>query len=151
MLLIDESCGALIDLLKKRAKDLSVLELSIVEMKIASLRYKDKDMHFIHSSLQDFTTTERYDYIVAIGVFSYIKNHLAKLKQFLKKEGTLLFLAEEELRSSKQMKKKLKDIGFKDSFFYYPYPDFIYAQEIYSEEFLPEHLEFDSYLIEAKV
>lgn len=151
ILLIDEGCGALVKLLQQKAKDLTILEPSSIEMEITTLRYKDEDIHFVNSSLQDFMVDDKYDYIVAIGIISYIKDHFIKLKQFLKKDGIFLLLAEEDIFSSEQIKNSLKSIGFKNFSFYYPYPDPIYPEEIYAKEFLPTHLQHGAYIVEAKI
>ena len=102
---IGAGMGALTGLLCDRAKRVVAVEMSSARAEVIKARYPErKNLEIINEDILKWTTKEKFDYVVFIGVLEYAgvfsdddnpyENFLIKAKKFLKDGGTLLFAIE---------------------------------------------------------
>ncbi|MCA9373054.1 methyltransferase domain-containing protein [Candidatus Woesebacteria bacterium] len=113
LLEIGAGCGAVTGLFLSRTKKVVANELEKNRADVIRARFSDQTNLKVNSqSIKDFSTNEKFDYVVVIGVLEYAgvffdntvgsttsphKDFLLKAKSLLKKDGTLLLAIENRL------------------------------------------------------
>lgn len=186
---IGGGCGAITGYLCQNAENVTTVELSGRRSEINAYRHKDMDnLEIIVANFQDAyeNISERYDYIMLIGVLEYARLYmegenpytelLGKIRTLLKPAGKIVIAIEnrfglkyfagcredhlgqyfigingyhggsENVRTftKNELEKVIEAAGFSEYKFYYPYPDYKFATDIYSDEYLPKKGELDN-------
>lgn len=109
---IGSGCGAITRYLGENFKEVIGIEGSATRKEIAVERCKDlTNVHIEHTDLQNFTTSQRFDYIFIIGVLEYAPlyidisgenntsclNFIELCKKFLKPEGAIITAIENKI------------------------------------------------------
>lgn len=102
---IGAGCGAITELLISKANKVTAVELSSRRAEIIKARLKGtKNLEVISQNMHDIPETQKYDYVIAIGVLEYSGKYiegddpyaafLSKLKPLLKSTGTAIIAIE---------------------------------------------------------
>lgn len=179
--------GAITELLCKKAKNVTAVELSKKRATATYLRCRNYDnLEIIVGNLNDIQFSKKYDYITLIGVLEYQNNFtnsdnpfvdfLNTIKKLLKPNGKLLIAIENKYGlkywcgapedhsgipfdginnykfsniartfSKAELNSIIMASGFKNTYFYYPLPDYKMPQVIYSEKYLPKNDSLDNW------
>lgn len=179
--------GAITELLCKKAKNVTAVELSKKRATATYLRCRNYDnLEIIVGNLNDIQFSKKYDYITLIGVLEYQNNFtnsdnpfvdfLNTIKKLLKPDGKLLIAIENKYGlkywcgapedhsgipfdginnykfsniartfSKAELNSIIRTSGFKNTYFYYPLPDYKMPQVIYSEKYLPKNGSLDNW------
>lgn len=178
---IGADCGAITGALARKANSVDALELSMKKTLINA--YRHKDYTNIRLMTGDFQAIEdhlekRYNYIVLIGTFAFIKNYwkssnphldfLRMLQKHLLPGGKVVIAIENKyglkywagcreehtgkmfegiegyrIQSNiltfgrNEMIEMVREAGYKEVKFYYPYPDYNFPIDIFSDDYLP--------------
>ena len=180
--------GAITELLCKKAKNVTAVELSKKRATATYLRCRNYDnLEIIVGNLNDIQFSKKYDYITLIGVLEYQNNFtnsdnpfvdfLNTIKKLLKPDGKLLIAIENKYGlkywcgapedhsgipfdginnykfsniartfSKAELNSIIMASGFKNTYFYYPLPDYKMPQVIYSEKYLPKNGSLDNWI-----
>lgn len=180
--------GAITELLCKKSKNVTAVELSKKRATATYLRCRNYDnLEIIVGNLNDIQFSKKYDYITLIGVLEYQNNFtnsdnpfvdfLNTIRNLLKPDGKLLIAIENKYGlkywcgapedhsgipfdginnykfsniartfSKAELNSIIKTSGFKNTYFYYPLPDYKMPQVIYSEKYLPKNGSLDSWI-----
>jgi 2-polyprenyl-3-methyl-5-hydroxy-6-metoxy-1,4-benzoquinol methylase len=179
--------GAITELLCKKAKNVTAVELSKKRATATYLRCRNYDnLEIIVGNLNDIQFSKKYDYIT-LGVLEYQNNFtnsdnpfvdfLNTIKKLLKPDGKLLIAIENKYGlkywcgapedhsgipfdginnykfsniartfSKAELNSIIMASGFKNTYFYYPLPDYKMPQVIYSEKYLPKNGSLDNWI-----
>ena len=179
--------GAITELLCKKSKNVTAVELSKKRATATYLRCRNYDnLEIIVGNLNDIQFSKKYDYITLIGVLEYQNNFtnsdnpfvdfLNTIRNLLKPDGKLLIAIENKYGlkywcgapedhsgipfdginnykfsniartfSKAELNSIIKTSGFKNTYFYYPLPDYKMPQVIYSEKYLPKNGSLDNW------
>lgn len=180
--------GAITELLCKKAKNVTAVELSKKRATATYLRCRYYDnLEIIVGNLNNIQFSKKYDYITLIGVLEYQNNFtnsdkpfvdfLNTIRKLLKPDGKLLIAIENKYGlkywcgapedhsgipfdginnykfsniartfSKAELNSIIKTSGFKNTYFYYPLPDYKMPQVIYSEKYLPKNGSLDNWI-----
>ena len=158
-------CGALTGLLLERSAETDAVDIDPVCCTITERRYSGrKGLRVLNMDIMDLPGDRKYDYIIASELLEELKGDagtvLSKLKSLLKEDGTLLlcfrnrngvryssgakdeYVKErrdlEKLRTKVETEALLRDAGFSFIYCYYPVPDIIFTQAVFSDGMLPK-------------
>jgi len=131
---VGAGCGALTGLLCSKLKKVTALEYSEKRARVTAQRHCERpNLEVIVGGLQDFECEEQFDYITVIGVLEYAgqfhegenpyQSFLAKLRNFLKPDGTLILAIENKIGLKYICGAQEDHTGrVFDSIYDYPYP-----------------------------
>ncbi len=105
---VGAGCGAITGMLCRRGKKVDAIELTEIRSKINHARNRDCDnLNIFICDINDFSTEEKYDYVVVNGVLEYAAfmmkgedpytGFLQRVRSFLKPEGILLLAIENRI------------------------------------------------------
>ena len=178
---IGAECGRLTDLLCKKVKQVTCIEVSKKKSLVNAERNKKYDNLKIYvGDYQNIVLEQQFDYVLLIGGLDKAPDYLdtntpfhdllVKIYGHLKTDGILLLAtdnkfglkywagdvekhsgkpfegiegymtSEEKERtfSKEELERLIKDAGYKKCTFYYPFPDYKFPQQIFSDDFLPK-------------
>ena len=173
---IGAGCGGITGALCREAGSVVSVELSKRRAEINYERHKDCDnLEIMVGNLNDMEFSEKFDYVVLIGVFEYAMSFtkgdrpyhrfLEKIKGFVKPQGKILMAIENRLGAKYfagayedhtdtfflglnqyegntdvrtftkgELTTIFEECGMEQVKFYYPYPDYKFPSEIYTDE-----------------
>lgn len=161
---IDAECGAITGILTKKASFVHAIDSSYTACKINALRHQNTDNLSI--TVGDYkniltSTNEKYDYITLLTGKSFEFSSLPLLLNCLSDNGRIILVADNKMglrylagyqsdNSTKFMRQelenKLKEYGIQNYNFYYPYPDAVFPNTIFSDDYLPKRGELNDNL-----
>lgn len=156
ILQINANYGEITDLLCENAKKVIAIESSKKCATIIEKRHKDKEnLEVIVGEFNKIQLTEKFDYIIVIGIINGIEQIIEYANKNLKEDGTLLLAVNNKIGvkswittkeqenvitnskisgTTKQLEKLLQGKQYK---FYYPLPDYKLPNIIYTENCMP--------------
>jgi 2-polyprenyl-3-methyl-5-hydroxy-6-metoxy-1,4-benzoquinol methylase len=105
---VGAGCGALTGLLCQKSSNVTALEYSKQRALITTMRHSQRsNLEIVVGGLQDFVSSQKFDYITVIGVLEYAgkfyegenpyKSFLAKLRGVLSPNGALILAIENKI------------------------------------------------------
>ncbi len=171
---IGAGCGSLTGYLCERVSHVTAVDKSLIRSEINLKRHANiENLEIVVDDFATMTLTEKYDYVVVIGVLEYAAwtfpgedpadAFLRKAASFLKEDGRLLVAIENRLGhkylsgaredhtghffsginnytgesvrtfSRSELTAKIEGAGLHVSRFFYPYPDYKFPEEIFTD------------------
>ncbi len=155
-------CGVLTEALVQMSGHVTCIAEDDAHAAVIAARCKGVDV--VTEANWQWSQKPEYDVVLIAGDFYRYKDQLGEIKKCLKDSGRLIVadvnrlglkywagcMEEHQERyfaglehstdsfSKSEYEKIIKDAGFADLRFYYPYPDYQFPSTIYSDEWLPE-------------
>lgn len=152
---IGSNFGELVDFLHNKFKKVTLIEENIHKAKCIEKRFKDLDnIDLIVGNIENINLEEKFDYIVISNFLERhsLENVMPQLKKYLKEDGTLLIAIDNKYGIKKwngkggyiglsgknkefgelEIRKIISNNGFKNSKFYYIFPEYKAPNIIYT-------------------
>ena len=147
-------CGALTTYLSTRTSSVTAVESDPAYLEVLRERSKSSNINIISGGIDDVPSGSKFDYITLIGVHADVAL-LTKARGFLKPGGTVFFAVDnrfglsrwsdpsaftdaENKMSYEGFKKLIGGAGFKSCSIFYPYPDYVFPLQIFTDSRLPK-------------
>lgn len=158
---IGSECGAHTGVLCDKAQLVHSIDSSYKACLVNAYRNKDRDNLLINvGDYKNYlmNTQDKYDIITIIGGIPFTSNVLSILKDHLTPNGKILITVNNKIGlrylagyqddvatrlTKNSLEKIIRDEGFTDYRFFYPYPDACLTDVIYSDERLPHEGELN--------
>ena len=133
---VGAGCGAVTGALCRAARSVTCVDLSKRRSLINALRHRQySNLNIVVGNFNDIELNQEFDYITLIGVFEYAAYYTATenpFPDFLRNVGKMRTFSKDKLISI------IEEAGFSKMVFYYPFPDYKFPRQIFSDDYLPK-------------
>ena len=152
---IGAECGALTGVLCEKAHTVCSIDASYKSCLVNAYRHKDyENLEIIAGDHKEViaSNNESYDLIILVGGSLLSKEMLESVKEHITETGRIVIAVDNKIGlkylagslpdgTARYTKSELESLfvesGFTDYSFYYPYPDMLFTNSVYSDDYLP--------------